>query len=352
MKVFTHQERPPVGELHSSKYIRRYENNPILTAEQVPYPCDLAFNAGVPRLNGKYYMAFRYDRYTPEKNGLALSGTGFAESVDGLQWNIYPEPARFLYHGKELRWVNDARLTVGEGELYLSFCFNSLHGERPGFARWKGGRDFEVVSLGIPAQRNLILCPGKIKGKYWRLERPVTRFAVYNIWMSYSEDLIHWGESELLLGVEDVPFATQKIGGSAPPLLTDRGWLMTFHAVDNDPAREVYYEKPWPCRWKSRYTMGVVLLDRDNPFHILEMTQKPLLVPEMEYETGNPEKFFRENVIFPCGALRDGEYLRIYYGAGDYSICMAKIRFEDLWKELTPYSRIADEAVYCRLDLD
>ena len=62
MKVFTHQERPPVGELHSSKYIRRYENNPILTAEQVPYPCDLAFNAGGARLNGRYFMAFRYDR--------------------------------------------------------------------------------------------------------------------------------------------------------------------------------------------------------------------------------------------------------------------------------------------------
>ena len=129
-----------VGPLTSSPIVRRYRGNPLLTAGDVPFPCDLAFNAGVAKFRGRYYMAFRYDRFreNDRNKGLADSGTGLAESDDGIKWNVYPKPARFLYHGKQLRWVNDARLTELDGELYLSFCFNSLHGERPGFARWKG----------------------------------------------------------------------------------------------------------------------------------------------------------------------------------------------------------------------
>lgn len=61
----------------------------------------------------------------------------------------------------------------------------------------------------------MILCGDRIDGKYWRLERPVTHRNTYDIWASYSTDLIHWGEAELLLGVEDVPLATFKIGAAA-----------------------------------------------------------------------------------------------------------------------------------------
>lgn len=347
-----YDEKKVIGELHSSPYIKRFEHNPILTASQVPFKVDLAFNAGVNKLGDTCYMAFRFDCFAPGRTKITNSGTGFAQSSDGLQWNVFPEPIKFHHKGKLLEWVNDARLTVLDDKLYLSFCFNSIHGERPGIALWKGGCDFEVIYLGIPAQRNLILCPGQISGRYWRLERPVTRRPVYDIWLSYSEDLIHWGESELLLGVEDIPYATWKIGGGAPPILTDRGWLMFFHAVDNDPAREVIYRKPWKCHWSSRYTMGCALLDPDNPNNVIAITPKPLLVPEMAYETGNMELFFRENVIFPCGVLLEKQNLRIYYGAGDFSTCMASICLDDLWREMSPYQRVADTAAYSRLDLE
>ena len=342
--------RGPVGELHTNPIVHRFEGNPILTAADVPFPCELAMNAGVSIFDGKYVMAFRFDSI-PGRERFAYSGTGLAWSKDGIKWDVEKERCHFHYQGYDLDWVNDARLTVIDGKLYLSFCFNTLHGERPGIAVWKGGTDFEVICLGIPAQRNLILCPEKINGKYWRLERPVTRRPVYDIWISFSEDLVHWGEAELLLGMEDVPFATMKIGGSAPPVKTDRGWLMTFHAVDNDPAREVVYTRPWECHWISRYTMGAALLDLNDPQKVIAMTRKPLLVPEMDYETGDTEKFFRENVVFPCGALPDGDSLRLYYGAGDYSTCMARIRWTDLWDALTPYERVCDKDVYSRLNV-
>ena len=332
--------KPPVGVLTTSPIVRRYRGNPLLTAADVPFPCNLAFNAGVAKFRGVYYMAFRYDTFrdNDRRKGLIVSGSGLAESDDGLHWHAHSRPIRFLWQGQELGWVNDARLTVLDDKLYLSFCFNSLHGERPGFAEWKGGDDFEVVCLGIPAQRNMVLCPYRIGGKYWRLERPVTRRGQYDIWASYSTDLIHWGEAELLLGVEDVPFATFKIGAAAPPLETEKGFLLFFHAVDNDPAREIVY--PGGAKWCSRYTCGAVLLDRKDPFRIIAMTPKPLLVPETEYETGNMELFWRENVVFPCGAtMEDRGVVRLYYGAGDYSTCMAEITLAELWNEMTPYSR-------------
>ncbi len=338
-------EKGIVGTLKSSPAVKRFAGNPLLTAEQVPFPCNLAFNAGTAKFNGRYYMAFRYDKYlnNDRECGLEISGTGLAESDDGIHWISHTEPLRFHWGNELLGWVNDARLTVLEEKLFLSFCYNCEHGERPGFAEWKGGDDFEVICLGIPAQRNMVLCPDKIHGKYWRMERPATRRSVMDIWMSYSEDLIHWGEAELLLGVEDVPFATFKIGAAAPPVRTERGYVLFFHAVDDNPAREIVY--PNGTRWYSRYTCGAVLLNADDPFEILAMTRQPLLVPEYPYETGNMKLFWRENVIFPCGAvLEDGGIIRLYYGAGDYSTCMAEIALEDLWMEMSPYRRMARTA--------
>jgi len=174
----------------------------------------------------------------------------------------------------------------------------------------------------------------------------------------FAAEVVVWSEAwqwsaapwaELLLGVEDVPFATFKIGAAAPPIETKEGFLLFFHAVDNDPAREIVY--PNGARWCSRYTCGAVLLDKKDPFEILAMTRKPLLVPETDYETGNMELFWRENVIFPCGAVMEKDVIRLYYGAGDYSTCMAEIDPDELRGEMTPYTRKTREATVSPTEL-
>ena len=346
----------PIGPLTSSPIVKRCSQNPLITAKDIPFPCDLAFNAGVTKFNNRYFMAFRYDKFKEDNRdkGLIISGTGLAESNDGIHWTSFSEPIKFHWKGKLLTWIGDARLTVLEDKLYCSFCFNSLHGERPGLAVWTGGVDFEVISLGIPAQRNMVLCPYKINGKYWRMERPVILPVVgdsqYCIWGSYSNDLIHWGEAELVLGVEDVPFATFKIGTAAPPIKTNKGFVLFFHSVDDNPARMVVY--PDGAKWCSRYTCGAALLDKDDPMKVIAITKKPLLVPEMDYETGNMELFWRENVIFPCGLVQeDDNTLRLYYGAGDYSTCMAEIKLDELLNEMTPYTRKSEDATITLTDL-
>ncbi|MFA6816505.1 MAG: glycosidase [Lentisphaeria bacterium] len=332
-----------IGELHSSPIMRRYKNNPILTAEDIPYNASYAFNAGVAKFRDHYYIAPRVDYYKGSKP-MARISTAFGISKDGIHFDMESEELKVWYCGKPLPWVCDARLTVLEENLYLSFCFENQHTERPGIARWRGkGVDFDVVTLGVPQQRNMILCPFKYNGLYMRLERPSNQWQEpFHIWYSLSPDLRYWGDSELLLGCEDVPFANAKIGGGAPMLKTEKGWLLIFHSVDDDPSRMVQVESG---SWTKRYTAGAALFDLDNPTKLIAITKKPLLVAEAPYETGH-KKLWTEYTVFPCGAILEKEdTLRIYYGAGDYCTCLAETTLPELWGEMTPVKRIADKAV-------
>jgi len=336
-----------IGPLSGLSAIHRYDGNPIFTAAEVPYPSTLAMNAGVTKYKGSYVMAFRND-YCQEDDmqKLISSGTGMAFSKDGIKFTAAPELMKFHYKGKTLDRCNDTRVTVIDDKLYLSFCFNGLHSERPGIALYRDECNCDVIYLGPPAQRNMILAPYKINGRYWRLERPYPRCREFigDIWISFSQDLKYWGESELLLGVEDVPFANLKIGGAAPPIKTSKGFLMLFHAVDTDPDRVTYYPTN-KHSWSSRYTVGAALLDINNPQKVIGITPSPIMVPEDKLDTGDPTKFFRENVIFPVGLVCEPkELLRIYYGAGDLWQCMAEVKEEDLLNAIEPYSCKAEFA--------
>ena len=191
---------------------------------------------------------------------------------------------------------------------------------------------FEVLCMSTPDNRNMVLFDRKIGGKYVRLERP---FPVYSrggdrfdIWMSDSPDLEYWGRSRLVLAVEDVRFANNKIGPGAPPVWTSKGWLTTFHAVDLDPSRGI---NGWEDRpWQKRYTAGIMLLDLEDPSRIVGLYDQPLLAPEASYEK---QGGFRNDVIFPGGMiLEDSGEVKIYYGAADTVECLATAGLDDLLK--------------------
>ncbi len=335
-----------VGELHSNPIMRRYAGNPILTAAGLPYPGTYVFNAGVARYRGEYFIAPRVDHYSPDFKTPAIEiGTGFGRSADGIHFTLENELIRVHYQGEILPWVCDARLTVLEDELYLSFCFENQHSERPGIARWRGrGVDFDAVTIGVPQQRNMILWPEKIDGLYMRLERPSNQWGdPFHIWYSKSPDLRYWGDSELLIGCEDVPFANRKIGGGAPPLKTDRGWLLIFHAVDDDPSRAV--TMVGNRRWSKRYTCGAALFDLADPTRLIAITKSPLLVAETPYETGN-SNLWTEFTVFPCGAvlMDDRQTLRIYYGAGDCTTNLVETTLDEIVGAMTFGPRMAERA--------
>jgi beta-1,4-mannooligosaccharide/beta-1,4-mannosyl-N-acetylglucosamine phosphorylase len=315
--------------LQSSPVIKRYTGNPILAATNIPFESNLVFNAGVAKYQGKYVMLFRND-YGYSGGKFKGTNLGVAYSDDGAKWNVQNKPCFDLKSDEILR-AYDPRLTVIEGKCYVCFAVDTLHGLRGGIAVTEDFEKFQILSMSVPDNRNMALFPEKINGKYFRLERP---FPVYSrggkdrfdAWISDSPDLKYWGNSQLLLAVEHVPYANDKIGPAAPPVKTPYGWLTIFHAVDIDQTRG---KNGWEERWQKRYTAGIMLLDLNDPAKVIGMSKEPLLVAETPYE----REGFRNNVIFPGGMiLEDSGEVKIYYGAADTVECLATALVDDLIK--------------------
>ena len=144
-------------ELKSCPAIQRYENNPVLSAAQVPYDCTLVFNAGVIKWQGRYVMVFRNDYNYIRRGSFEGTNIGICFSDDGIHWEVDPKPcfdvrtdkeleARFGLPEGEIKRCYDPRLTVIENEVYMTFAVDTAHGLRGGIAKttdfsdWKIGR--------------------------------------------------------------------------------------------------------------------------------------------------------------------------------------------------------------------
>lgn len=319
-------------------FLKRCAENPVLSADDIPYDASLVFNAGVVKYQGKYVMTFRNDYGSSEQNWRDASAgkggccrlktsIGIAFSDDGIHWSPGSAPV-FSLGDEEISRAYDPRLTVIDGRVVMCFAVDTKHGLRGGIAVTEDFGSFEIMSLSAPDNRNMVLFPEKRNGKYMRLERPLPVYSrgggeKFDIWFSDSPDLRYWGGTRLVLGGERVPFANAKIGPAAPPVRTPRGWLTTFHAV-RIVEEELY---AWHPNWHKVYTAGLMLLDLDDPFRVIGMGRTPLIVPETGYE----RRGFRGDVIFPGGmVLEESGEVKIYYGAADTVECLATAHVDDL----------------------
>ncbi len=325
-------------EYKTHKCIKKL-SKPILTKDDMPYDASLIFNAGVAKINGKYVMIFRNDYGTTQELFEAdikcklYTSVGIAFSDNGIDnWQVAEKP---LVDSKDMTGetirLYDPRITVIDGTAYLCLAKDTHHGVCGCVARLNESLDgFEIIYTSVPDNRNMVLFPEKINGMYVRLERPFPVYSrwhkdIFDIWISKSPDLKYWGENELLLGVEDVPFANDKIGPAAPPIKTKKGWLTTFHAVDIDENRG---KNGWEGAWKKRYTAGIMLLDLENPEKVIGIYKEPLIVADEDFEQDGG---FRQNVIFPGGMIaEDDGTVKIYYGASDTVECVAIADIDEL----------------------
>ncbi len=329
--------------LQSAACIKRYCGNPVLAPSDLPYPSSLVFNAGVTKYNGRYVMVFRND--VAEKEGVSKfieTNLGLAFSDDGVNWEVEPAPCFSMSNWdraismsdkparEEVRRLYDPRLTVIDGRCVICCAIDTKHGVHGAVAITEDFHHFDILSMTVPDNRNMVLFPEKIGGEYFRLERP---FPVYSrggrdrfdIWCGRSKDLVYWGRHALVLAVEQVPYANDKIGPAAPPVKTPKGWLTTIHTVDKDPARG---KNGWGNAWRKRYCGGIMLLDLENPSKVIGLSREPLLAPEADYEV---EGGFRNDVIFPGGMiLEDSGEVKIYYGSADTVECLATADVHDL----------------------
>jgi beta-1,4-mannooligosaccharide/beta-1,4-mannosyl-N-acetylglucosamine phosphorylase len=318
-------------ETKMKQVIRRYAGNPVLSAGDIPYPATLIFNAGVAKWQGQYVMVFRndYGAYDAQRSA-CFEGTniGLAVSDDGVTWTPRPEPW-IEWKDEEIRRVYDPRMTILDGRCYLCFAVDTAHGVRGGIAVTDDLDQWEVLSLSAPDNRNMVLFPEKREGKFMRLERPFPVYSrsapeSFDLWFSDSPDGRYWGNTQLVLGAEKVPWANAKIGPGAPPVKTPAGWLTVFHAVTIDKTHEL---PAWHRNWFKTYTIGVMLLDLGKPWVVKGMCEEPLMVPEEPYELEG----FRGHVLFPGGLiLEDDGEVKIYYGAADTVECLATAHVDEL----------------------
>jgi predicted GH43/DUF377 family glycosyl hydrolase len=285
--------------------IRRFEQNPILTAADVPYQVATVHNAGAVKHEGRYLLLFRSHR----RNGRSL--IGLAESDDGIHFSARPDP--FLVPATEgafaeyEEWgVEDVRICPLEGEYLLTYSAYSRHGVRVALARTADFRRVERVALITPADtRNVVIFPERINGRYVRLDRPHSELSPWSIWISYSPDLVHWGDSRVVMKPLSYHWDEQKIGPGATPIRTARGWLHLYHGV-------------FPTMAGAVYRLGVALHDLTDPARVLGVADEWVLEPEDPWERVG----YVPNVVFTCGAIpeEDGT-VKVYWGGADTVMC-------------------------------
>jgi len=293
----------------------KYEGNPILTKDDVPYPCECVYNSGAVKYKGKYILLLRV---------LLLDGNcvfGLAESDDGFNFTVRPEPVMVPatdgpFAMYESKGIEDPRVTyVPEDDCYYIFySAYSIYGMRIGLAKTKDFEKFERIALTTTSDyRNSVLFPEKINGRYVRFERPNVH--PWGIWISYSPDLIHWGDQKLLI----TPYGKNiwedhKVGAGAPPIKTEKGWLSIYHATT-------------ATMDGMTYRLGVALHDLKDPSKVIGVANQFILAPDQPHElTG-----YVHNVVFTCGAIpEDDGTVKIYYGGADTNMNVAIAKIDDL----------------------
>lgn len=294
--------------------VRRYSGNPILTKADIPYPVETVHNAAVVKHGAEYIMLFRSHLRT------GRSIIGLARSSDGFKFTADPQPfltpaQNGVFAEYEEFGVEDPRVTKIDDEYLITYSAYSRNGVRIALARTKDFDQLERVSLITQADyRNTVIFPEKFNGLYARLDRPHSEISPWSIWITYSPDLVFWGESKLVMKPEPYHWDEMKIGPGAPPIRTNEGWLSIYHGV-------------FQTMDGSVYRLGVALHDLADPSKIIGVGDSWILQPEASWEiTG-----YVHNVVFTCGAVPESDgTVKIYWGGADSVMCAGEANLADL----------------------
>jgi len=299
-------ERRPAG---CSSLLWRYSGNPIINRHPVK-GVDRVYNSAVVPFNGKFAGVFRCDT----DSMLFELRTGFSD--DGVNWSLAGERIDFDQSGRAAdagAWLRgyDPRVVEIDGRFYVSWCNVYEGAPTIGLAWTDDFKSFhQMENAFLPYNRNGVLLPRKIDGKYAMLSRPSdnTHTPFGDIYLSLSPDMIHWGCHRLVMKAGQPKWCCVKIGAGPTPIETEKGWLLIYHGVIGTCNGFVY-------------SFGTALLDRERPWKVLKRPAPFLLTPETDYECSG----FTPNVAFPCAALVDAltGRMAIYYGAADSYTALA-----------------------------
>jgi predicted GH43/DUF377 family glycosyl hydrolase len=300
------------------------------------------FNPAVIRHDGAFYM---FERACSSLDPLKCQ-VGLLRSEDGVTFTHvqdYPvlAPEQFGAPGGT---VEDPRVVELDGRFVMTFVFRPYaatcmpNGVRvPRYAEARGTpagvensyrsgiavsddmRTWEVLGLITPPgvhDRDCVLFPEKIGGRYAMMRRPSEYVgAAYgctapSMWLSYSDDLLTWTDP-VLMAQPAQEWEIAKIGAASPPVRTEAGWLTLYHGVDTT----------------SRYRVGVMLLNLDDPARVIARAPECIMEPEAYYEKVG---VIIPNTVFPTANVIVGDELYIYYGCADTCISLATCAVTEL----------------------
>lgn len=323
----------------------RYEN-PVLTREHTPieWRYDLnketnpyfmerlginaVMNSGAIMLNGKYYLIARIEGNDRK------SFFGVAESDNGIDnFRFWDYPILLPDTCPEETNVYDMRLTQHEdGYIYGVFCSESKDKSvndlsaavaAAGIVRTKDLKNWErldnLVTLRSPQQRNVVLHPEFVNGKYAFYTRPMDDFidtgSGGGIGFGLCDDITHAViDEEKMTSLRKYHTITEaKNGAGATPIKTERGWIHIAHGVRNTAAG-------------LRYVIYAFATDLNDPSEVIAEPSGLLIGPRGEERVGDVS-----NVVFTNGAIaNDKGEVFIYYASSDTRLHVATTTVDKL----------------------
>ena len=222
----------------------------------------------------------------------------------------------FPHSPTETNGIEDARFvrfSNDDGSYVYYATYSAFDGKivLPQLLETQDFLSFKIKTLNGPEVKNkgMALFPRKINGMYTMLSRQDNE----NIYIMFS-DMIHFWYTKRILLRPTFTWEMVQIGNCDSPIETDRGWLVLTHGVG-------------PMR---KYSIGVVLLDLEDPTKVIGRLDKPLLSPNENEREG-----YVPNVVYSCGGVVHGDELVIPYAMSDYASSFAKVNLQNLLNELT-----------------
>ena len=315
--------------------MRRSEENPILIPlSENTWEADGAFNGCPAQAGGKIHIVYRAVSSPQNIDGfeLPLSTIGYALSTDGIHFKNRRQFIKPEYDWEKFG-CEDPRITRINGKFYIfytvlssfPFCAPCI---KVGCAITRDFKKIDEKHLVTPFNsKAMSLFPEKVAGRYAvvlsvNTDLPPTRIAV--AYFDREEQMwspTYWEGWYSMLNDNIIPLERSPkdhIEAGAPPIKTKYGWLLIYSYIQN------YFAPP------AVFGIEAALLDINNPQRIIARTDKPLLVPQEEYE-----KYGKvPNIVFPTGAMVKDGSLHIYYGAADTTCAVATCKLDLLLDDM------------------
>ena len=282
----------------SLKLIRDVRNPILLPKSENLWESNFIFNAAVIYDENDDLFHMIYRAMGPD----TVSRMGYAVSTNGVHFARLDKPVFSPDNIWEEKGVEDPRLTRIGDEYYMLYTAYSRYGVRVSMASTKNFIRWKRYGVILPDHndKDAALHPEIVNGKYILYHRIEP-----DIWVSFSDDLIHWKNARVIMSPRNGMWDSKKIGLGAPPIKTSYGWLMLYHGVDEDMV----------------YRLGFALFDLDDPTRLIRRTDKPILSPEEEFERFGQVP----NVVFSDAMVSYKDEYLIYYGGADNCIALARI---------------------------